>query len=39
VLIDFGLARSVDDLALTRMGQLVSTPGYYCQNGRAASRA
>ncbi len=29
VLIDFGLARSVDDLALTRMGQLVGTPGYY----------
>ena len=29
VLIDFGLARSIDDLALTRMGQLVGTPGYY----------
>jgi serine/threonine protein kinase len=29
VLIDFGLAKSVDDLALTRMGQLVGTPGYY----------
>ena len=28
-LIDFGIARSVDDMALTRMGQLVGTPGYF----------
>jgi serine/threonine protein kinase len=29
ILIDFGIARSVDDMALTQMGHLVGTPGYF----------